>query len=72
MNDSTPVPHTRITPEEKEMMVQAYRLGKTIRRIMRESGRSYGGVYNALQSAGVEMRPKGCEAPDTVDYFKNG
>jgi hypothetical protein len=72
VNEKPPVRNSRISDAEKEQMIEAYRIGKTIRRIMRETGRSYGGVYETLINAGVEMRPTGREAPDTERWARDG
>lgn len=48
-----------ITEAEITVMVQLYRQGVSIRGIMTELGRSYGGVHRALTAAGVQLRSRG-------------
>jgi hypothetical protein len=50
-----------IPPEEKYRIIRLYELGMTIRAIMRETGRSYGGVHHTLFMAGVKLRKRGKE-----------
>lgn len=50
-----------ITPHEREHIITGYKLGKTIKRLMAETGRSYGGVHHTLERAGVTFRKRGRE-----------
>ena len=49
--------------DERIEMITMYKNGMSIRHVAEVFGRSYGGVHNTLQQAGVEMRERGKFSP---------
>ena len=62
-----PLRNKKLTDQERARCVYLYTHGMTIRRIMKEINRSYGGVYRALELAQVPMRARGKESNVTID-----
>jgi hypothetical protein len=56
-------PYIKLTGEERRrvaaQLADRYHAGRSIRQLMKETGRSYGAIYRLLAEAGVTMRSRG-------------